>query len=90
MKDVDLNDSNEQKHNYEIDEDWQVGKWFTGLIPCRVDAPSTLQPAHEYHGKNVVAIHLKNGGYRCCCIDDEKPKTFFLPEGTYFMEGWKK
>ena len=76
--------------NGEIDEDWKVSKWFTGLIPCRVDAPSTLQPAHGYHGKNIVAIHLKKGGYRCCCIDDEKPKTFFLPENTHFMEGWKR
>ena len=73
-----------------IDEKHKVGKYFTGLIPCWVDAPSTLQPAHNYHGKNIVAIHLKDGGYRCCCIDDKKPVTFSLPENTSLVEGWRR
>lgn len=73
-----------------IDEKHKVGKYFTGLIPCWVNAPSTLQPAHNYHGKNLVAIHLKDGGYRCCCIDDNKPITFTLPENTQLVEGWKR
>ena len=74
----------------EVDEEYKVGKWFTGLIPCWVDAPSTLQPSHNYHGKNIVAIHLKDGGYRCCCVDDEVPTTFSLAEDTHLVEGWKK
>ena len=73
----------------EIDEEHKVGKWFTGLIPCWIDAPSTLQPAHRYHGKNVIAIHLKDGGYRCCCVDDKKPITFRVAEDTHLVEGWK-
>lgn len=73
-----------------IDEKHKVGKYFTGLIPCWVNAPSTLQPAHNYHGKNIIAIHLKDGGYRCCCIDDKKPVTFSLPENTPLVEGWKR
>ena len=28
----------------EIDEEYKIGKWFTGLIPCWINAPSTLQP----------------------------------------------
>ncbi len=66
------------------------GKTFSGLIPCWVNAPSTLQPAHKYHGKNVVIMHENNGGFRCCCIDDEKATTFHLPENTLFVEGWRK
>jgi len=72
----------------EIDEKHKIGKWFTGLIPCWVDVPSTLQAAHNHHGKNIVAIHLKNGGYRCCCVDDKNPITFSLAEGTPLVEGW--
>ena len=73
-----------------IDENYKAGNCFSGLIPCWVDAPSTLQFGHAYHGKNVVAIHYKNGGYRCCCVDDEKPITFNLPEGTHLVEGWNR
>lgn len=80
----------ELKKIEKIDEKYKVGKYFTGLIPCWVNAPSTLQPAHNYHGKNIVAIHLKDGGYRCCCIDDKKPVTFSLPENTPLIEGWKR
>lgn len=72
----------------DIDEKYKIGKWFMGLIPCWVDAPSTLQAAHDHHGKNIVAIHLKNGGYRCCCVDDKKPITFSLAENTPLVEGW--
>lgn len=75
--------------NNEIDEDYVLGKCFTGLIPCWIDAPSTLQPAYKYHGKNIVAVHLKGGGYRCCIIDDITPSTFYLPENTHLVEGWK-
>lgn len=71
-----------------IDEEYKIGKWFTGLIPCWINAPSTLQPAHSYHGKNVIAIHLKGGGYKCCCIDDIKPVVFTLAENTRLEEGW--
>lgn len=73
---------------YEVDEGYKIGKWFTGLIPCWIDAPSTLQAAHDHHGKNIVAIHLKNGGYRCCCVDDKEPTTFSLAENTPLVEGW--
>lgn len=66
------------------------GKTFSGLIPCWVNAPSELQPAHKYHGKNVVIMHENNGGFRCVCIDDKEPVTFHLPENTLFVEGWKK
>lgn len=72
----------------EVDEKYKIGKWFTGLIPCWVDAPSTLQAAHNHHGENIVAIHLKEGGYRCCCVDDKNPSTFSLAEGTSLVEGW--
>lgn len=81
-------DTLEVKEDLEIDESYKIGKWFTGLIPCWVDAPSTLQAAHDHHGKNIVAIHLKNGGYRCCCVDDKEPITFSLAEGTPLVEGW--
>ena len=66
------------------------GKTFSGLIPCWVDAPSTLQPAHKHHGKNLIVMHENNGGFRCCCIDNEKPVTFHLPEDTHLIEGWNK
>ena len=66
------------------------GKTFMGLIPCWVDAPSTLQPAHKHHGKNLIVMHENNGGFRCCCVDDEKPITFHLPEDTHLVEGWNK
>ena len=72
----------------DIDEEYKIGKWFTGLIPCWINAPSTLQSEHSNHGKNVVAIHLKEGGYRCCCIDDKKPRVFNVAENTPFVEGW--
>lgn len=81
-------DTLEVKEDLEIDEKHKIGKWFTGLIPCWVDAPSTLQAAHDHHGKNIVAIHLKDGGYRCCCIDDKEPMTFSLPENTSLVEEW--
>ena len=74
--------------NIEQDEEYKIGKWFTGLIPCWINAPSTLQPEHRNHGKNVVAVHLKGGGYRCCCVDDKKPITFSVAENTPFVEGW--
>ena len=66
------------------------GRTFSGLIPCWVNAPSELQPAHRYHGKNLVIMHENNGGFRCVCIDDEKAVTFHLPENTSFGEGWRK
>ena len=78
----------EVKEDLEIDEKHKVGIWFTGLIPCWVDAPSTLQAAHNHHGENIVAIHLKEGGYRCCCVDSKNPSTFSLAEGTSLVEGW--
>ena len=78
-----------EKKPAEIDEEHKVGKWFMGLIPCWIDAPSTLQPAHQYHGKNVIAIHLKDGGYRCCCVDNKNPITFCVAEDTHLVEGWK-
>lgn len=79
-----------QNSQCEIDEKHKIGKWFTGLIPCWIDAPSTLQASHSHHGKNIVAIHLKDGGYRCCCIDDKEPMTFSLPENTPLVEGWHR
>lgn len=72
----------------EIDEEYKVGKWFAGLIPCWINAPSTLQPGHSEHGKNIVAIHLKGGGYKCCCVDNKEPATFNMPENTPLVEGW--
>lgn len=78
----------EVKEDLEIDKEHKIGKWFTGLIPCWIDAPSTLQAAHDHHGKNIVAIHLKDGGYRCCCVDDKEPITFSLPENVSLVEGW--
>lgn len=83
-----IDDLTQQEAKAEIDEKYKIGKWFTGLIPCWVNAPSTQQPAHDFHGKNIIAIHLKDGGYRCCCIDDKKPVTFTLTEGTPLVEGW--
>ena len=73
-------------------EDYMLpgGKTFSGLIPCWINAPSELQPAHKYHGKNVVVMHENNGGFRCCFIDDEKATTIHLPEDTLFVEGWRK
>ncbi len=73
-----------------VDEEYTFSKTFTGLCPAWINAPSTLQPAHKWHGKNVVAIHEKNGGFRCCCIDEEKPSTFSVPENTDIVPGWKK
>lgn len=81
-------DTLEVKEDLGIDEKYKIGKWFTGLIPCWVDAPSTLQAAHNHHGENIVAIHLKDGGYRCCCVDDKEPITFSLAENTSLVEGW--
>lgn len=74
----------------EIDSDYMVGRTFSGLIPCWVNAPSTLQAAHRYHGKNVVAVHEKSGGFCCCFIDDDRPRTIHLPENTCLVEGWRK
>ena len=72
----------------EIDENFKAGKTFTGLVPAWIDAPSTRQPAHRYHGMNVVAVRYKDGGYRCCGLFDGKPVTFDLPEDTHLVEGW--
>lgn len=69
---------------------YSIGKTFMGLIPCWVNAPSTLQPAHKYHGKNAVIMHESNGGFCCCFIDNEKAATVYLPENTGFVEGWRK
>ena len=66
------------------------GRTFSGLIPCWVNAPSELQPAHKYHGKNAVIMHENNGGFMCCFIDDKKATTVHLPENTFFVEGWRK
>lgn len=71
-----------------VDEEYDTSK-FTGLFPAWIDAPSTLQPAHKWHGRNVVAIHEKKGGFRCCCVDDKVPSTFHLPEDTHLVSGWK-
>lgn len=71
-------------------EQYSIGRTFMGLIPCWVNAPSTLQPAHKYHGRNAVIMHENNGGFRCCFIDDEKATTVHLPENTGFVEGWIK
>lgn len=71
------------------DGDYNFSNKFTGLCPCWVNAPSTLQPAHKWHGKNIVAIHLKGGGYRCCCVDNIKPITFHMPENTELVPGWR-
>ena len=70
------------------DEEYSFSGKFSGLCPAWINAPSTLQPAHKYHGKNVVAIHEKTGGFRCCCIDDEVPSTFHVPENTELVPGW--
>ena len=70
-------------------EDYMIGSYFKGLIPCWVNAPSTFQPAHKYHGKNLVVMHENAGGFRCCCVDDETPRTFHIPEDTFLVEGWK-
>lgn len=86
LHDIDTLEVKEDK--LEIDEKHKIGKWFTGLIPCWIDAPSTLQTAHSHHGKDIIAIHLKNGGYRCCCVDDKEPSTFYLPENVSLVEGW--
>ena len=75
-----------------MDKDYRLGN-FTGLLLGWVNQPSTLQPAHRYHGKNVVAVHEKSGGFRCCIIDDEIPSTIHLPEGSISplgSDGWKK
>lgn len=71
-------------------ENYTIGKTFKGLIPCWINAPSELQSAHQYHGKNVVVMHENNGGFRCVCIDDEKPVTFHLPDDVLLVEGWRK
>ena len=75
----------------EFDEDYKIGTYFSGLILAWVNQPSALQPAHRHHGKNVVAIHLKRGGFRCCCIDDDVPRTIDIPENTLSPLGghWK-
>ena len=74
---------------FQIDGEYTNGG-FTGLLPAWIDAPSTLQPAHKWHGRNVVAVHEKNGGFRCCLIDEKVPFTFHLPENTGLVSGWKK
>ncbi len=71
-------------------EQYSIGKTFMGLIPCWINAPSELQPAHKYHGKNAVIMRESNGGFRCCFIDDEKATTVHLPENTLFVERWRK
>jgi len=71
-----------EKVSDEFDENYKIGDYHSGLILAWVNQPSTLQPAHKYHGKNVVAIHLKKGGFRCCCVDDPSPITFEIPDGT--------
>lgn len=63
--------------------------YFSGpIFPAWIDAPSTLQPAHRYHGLEVVACHLKEGGYRV--VPRNKPVSFELPEGTHLVGGWKE
>lgn len=69
---------------------YTIGNTFMGLIPCWVNAPSELQPAHKYHGRNAVIMHENNGGFRCCFIDDKEATTVHLPEDTLFVEGWRK
>lgn len=71
------------------DGDYNFSNKFTGLCPCWVNAPSTIQPAHKWHGKNIVAVHETDGGFRCCCVDDIKPITFHLPENTELVPGWR-
>lgn len=88
VKEAGANSESHKEDKLEIDEKFKVGVWFTGLIPCWIDAPSTLHAAHSRHGKNIVAIHLKEGGYRCCCVDDKNPSTFSLAENTPLVEGW--
>lgn len=68
---------------------WYTLGCFSGLIPCWVNAPSTLQPAHKYHGQNMVAVHFDDGGYICCPIDAEEPITIQLPENTKLEPGWR-
>lgn len=77
---------------YALEKTWHytIGNTFMGLIPCWVNAPSELQSAHKYHGKNAVIMHENNGGFRCCFIDDKEATTVGLPEDTSFVEGWRK
>ena len=75
-------------NSYDLDGEYRLGG-FTGLIPAWIDAPSKLQPAHKWHGRNVVAVHEKNGGFRVCLIDEEVPYTFHLSENTHLVPGWK-
>ena len=70
-------------------EDYCFSKTFTGLCPGWINAPSTLQPAHKYHGRNVVAMRKEDGSFICCLIDEKKANTFRLPENTYIVPGWK-
>ena len=76
-----------QQETGAIDEEYRLGG-FTGLLCAWVNQPSINQPAHKYHGRNVVAYHEKNGGFRCCLIDEPTAATFHLPENT-LSAGWK-
>lgn len=71
-------------------QDYMIGRTFKGLIPCWINAPSTLSPLHKYHGKNAVVMHENNGGFRCICIDEKEPVSFHIPSGDVLVEGWKK
>lgn len=68
-------------------EDYVFDKKFTGLCPGWINAPSTLQPAHEYHGRKVIAMK-EHDGYRVYLIGDETARTIHLPEGTQIVAGW--
>lgn len=78
-----------QQEQPEVDDiEFRCGYFSGPIFPAWIDAPSTLQPAHKYHGLEVVACHLKEGGYRV--VPRNEPVSFELPEGTHLVGGWKE
>jgi hypothetical protein len=74
-----------------VDTEFKIGKWFSGpIFPAWINAPSTLQSAHNFHGKNVVACHLKEGGFRIIYSENGKPVSAILTEDAPLVEGWKE
>lgn len=78
-----------QQEQPEVDDiEFRCGYFSGPIFPAWIDAPSTLQPAHKYHGLEVAACHLKGGGYRV--VPRNEPVSFELPEGTHLVGGWKE
>ena len=77
-----------QQEQPEVDGiEFRCGFFSGPIFPAWIDAPSGLQPAHKYHGLEVIACHLKGGGYRV--VPRNKPISFELPESTHLVGGWK-